>query len=85
MTPISEFHQIPYTLLVLFIWLFFIVGVHGPDGDGDVYNPDNLREFQNFVHAHTDGKGVHFVMADGVCCAALFNWLQFYIFCIIWN
>ena len=45
----------------------FISGVDGIDGDGDVYKPDNLREFRKFVLESTDGRGVHFVMADGVC------------------
>ena len=37
----------------------------GVDGDGDVYNPENIREFQRFVMSQT-GEGVHFMMADGV-------------------
>ena len=36
------------------------------EGDGDVYNPENLQEFQDFVLNSTDQRGVHFVMADGV-------------------
>ncbi|KAK3708214.1 hypothetical protein RRG08_023623 [Elysia crispata] len=40
-------------------------GVGGLDGDGDIFNVDNQREFTNFVLGSTDGKGVHFVMADG--------------------
>ena len=45
------------------------VGVGGLDGDGDIYRPDNLREFQTFVLKSTGGRGVHFVMADGVSVA----------------
>jgi cap1 methyltransferase len=41
-------------------------GVGGSEGDGDVYRPDNLTEFQNFVLENTDQQGVHFMMADGV-------------------
>lgn len=41
-------------------------GVGGKDGDGDIFRPDNQAEFAKFVLANTDGKGVHFVMADGV-------------------
>ncbi|XP_059155601.1 cap-specific mRNA (nucleoside-2'-O-)-methyltransferase 1-like [Physella acuta] len=40
-------------------------GVGGKDGDGDIFRPDNQAEFAKFVLANTDGKGVHFVMADG--------------------
>lgn len=29
-------------------------------------NPDNLMAFKEFVLSNTDGKGVHFVMGDGV-------------------
>ena len=29
-------------------------------------NPDNLMAFKEFVLNNTDGKGVHFVMGDGV-------------------
>ena len=38
----------------------------GIDGDGDVYNPENIREFKRFVLSQTEGKGVAFMMADGV-------------------
>ncbi|XP_031559372.1 cap-specific mRNA (nucleoside-2'-O-)-methyltransferase 1-like [Actinia tenebrosa] len=40
-------------------------GVGGKDGDGDIFNEDNLEAFKDFVMDSTDGKGVHFVMADG--------------------
>uniref|UniRef100_A0A8C4Q8P6 Cap-specific mRNA (nucleoside-2'-O-)-methyltransferase 1 n=1 Tax=Eptatretus burgeri TaxID=7764 RepID=A0A8C4Q8P6_EPTBU len=40
-------------------------GVGGVDGDGDVTKPENLREFQKFVSDGTDGRGLHFIMADG--------------------
>lgn len=43
-----------------------LTGKGGMHGDGDVYNPENLMEFQEFVLNSTDQKGVHFVMADGV-------------------
>ena len=43
-----------------------ISGVGGIEGDGNVYRPDNLDEFRKFVWDSTDGKGCHFVMADGV-------------------
>ncbi|XP_063429042.1 cap-specific mRNA (nucleoside-2'-O-)-methyltransferase 1-like [Mytilus trossulus] len=40
-------------------------GVGGAEGDGDIFNPDNQAAFIQFVKENTDGKGVHFVMADG--------------------
>ncbi|XP_076353934.1 cap methyltransferase 1 isoform X4 [Tachypleus tridentatus] len=40
-------------------------GVGGIEGDGDIYVPENLREFRRFVMENTEGKGLHFVMADG--------------------
>lgn len=43
-----------------------ISGVNGLEGDGDIYRPDNLKVFQQFVLENTEGAGVHFVMADGV-------------------
>ena len=43
-----------------------LVGVGGYDGNGDITNPDNLEAFQDYVLEQTDGRGVHFVMADGV-------------------
>jgi len=43
-------------------------GKGGAEGDGDIFNPENLEEFQRFVHENTNPRdpGVHFVMADGV-------------------
>ena len=41
-------------------------GTGGLEGNGDIYDPDNLLEFQKFVLSSTDNQGVHFVMADGV-------------------
>lgn len=38
----------------------------GVEGDGDIYNQENIREFKRFVLAQTEDKGVHFMMADGV-------------------
>ena len=40
-------------------------GKGGYDGNGDIYNPENLMEFQNFIFESTEHKGVHLVMADG--------------------
>lgn len=41
-------------------------GVGGYSGDGDITRPDNQLEFINYVKENTEGKGVHFAMADGV-------------------
>ena len=41
-------------------------GVRGYDGDGDITKPENQTEFRNYVMENSEGKGVHFVMADGV-------------------
>ncbi|KAK7487035.1 hypothetical protein BaRGS_00021705 [Batillaria attramentaria] len=40
-------------------------GVGGLHGDGDIFRPDNQEAFISFVRRNSDGKGVHFVMADG--------------------
>ncbi|KAK6489450.1 cap-specific mRNA (nucleoside-2'-O-)-methyltransferase 1-like isoform X1 [Huso huso] len=40
-------------------------GEGGVDGDGDITRPENISAFRNFVLESTDGKGVHFLMADG--------------------
>ena len=37
----------------------------GKEGDGDVFREDNFLEFKKFVLSQTEGKGVHFMMADG--------------------
>ena len=40
-------------------------GVNGREGDGDVFKEENIKAFKKFVLENTDGKGVHFMMADG--------------------
>ena len=50
---------------------FFSVGEGGLDGDGDVTKPSNLTAFKEYVLEHTNKKGVHFVMADGVRNASI--------------
>ncbi|XP_069684844.1 cap-specific mRNA (nucleoside-2'-O-)-methyltransferase 1 [Periplaneta americana] len=40
-------------------------GVNGVDGDGNVFNPDNISIFTQFVMDQTHNLGVHFMMADG--------------------
>lgn len=47
------------------IFVVFL-GVGGAEGDGDIFNPDNQAAFIQFVKDSTEGRGVHFVMADGV-------------------
>lgn len=39
---------------------------YGEDDDGDVFKPNNIKSLKNYVLSRTDGKGVHFMMADGV-------------------
>lgn len=46
--------------------MYLSAGVNGYEGDGDITNPDNLAAFQDYVRTQTEGKGVHFVMGDGV-------------------
>jgi hypothetical protein len=43
-----------------------LAGRDGVNGDGDIYDPDNITEFAKFVMDHTHNLGVHFMMADGV-------------------
>lgn len=51
---------------IYFWFVVFWTGVGGIEGDGDIFNPDNQAEFIKFVKDNTEGKGVYFVMADGV-------------------
>lgn len=37
---------------------------YGLKGDGDIYNPENIESFQDYVLKQT-GNGVHFMMSDG--------------------
>ena len=36
------------------------------EGDGDIYKPNNLTAFRDYVRQSTDELGLHFMMADGV-------------------
>lgn len=38
----------------------------GIEEDGDVYKPKNIVSLEKYVMKMTKGKGVHFIMADGV-------------------
>ena len=49
--------------------------MNGSDGDGDATSSENQSEFRRFVMEHTDGKGVHFVMADGVRISLYISYL----------
>ncbi|XP_061667490.1 cap-specific mRNA (nucleoside-2'-O-)-methyltransferase 1 isoform X2 [Syngnathoides biaculeatus] len=40
-------------------------GEGGVDGDGDITRPENVTAFRNFVLDSTEGRGLHFLMADG--------------------
>ncbi len=57
----SNLFKEPFQLSLL------ISGVGGADGDGDIMKTDNIIAFHQFVLNKTNQKGVHFVMADGVC------------------
>ncbi|KRT81962.1 hypothetical protein AMK59_5051 [Oryctes borbonicus] len=38
---------------------------YGPNGDGNIYNLENIQHFKRIILEHTQGVGVHFVMSDG--------------------
>ncbi|KAK2710052.1 hypothetical protein QYM36_013652 [Artemia franciscana] len=38
---------------------------YGKNGDGNVYEPENITSLKDFIYDNTDGRGVHFMMADG--------------------
>ena len=67
--------------------LCVLSGVGGLEGDGDIYRPDNLKSFQQFVFENTNDKGVHFVMADGVsyrrCKLRVINAIDVFVMYII--
>lgn len=39
---------------------------YGEKGDGNVCCPDNIMDFKKKIMYETAGKGVHFMMSDGV-------------------
>lgn len=39
---------------------------YGEKGDGNIFDPINISSLTDFVMKVTNGKGVHFMMADGV-------------------
>ena len=47
------------------MWYVFVAGESGKVGDGDIYKARNISNFCNFVKLATNGRGVHFMMADG--------------------
>lgn len=40
--------------------------LYGEEGDGNVYCPANILDFKKKLMHETCGKGVHFMMSDGV-------------------
>ncbi|XP_063994561.1 cap-specific mRNA (nucleoside-2'-O-)-methyltransferase 1-like [Diachasmimorpha longicaudata] len=38
---------------------------YGPKGDGNIYDLENQLAYQQLIMNHTQGQGVHFMMADG--------------------
>ena len=55
------------------ICVWYTAGVGGGDGDGDIYRPDNLTAFRDYIQQSTDGQGLHFMMADGVSHHSVFE------------
>jgi cap1 methyltransferase len=53
----------------------------GPKGDGNVYDPENVKDFEAFVLENTQGHGVHFMMADGVSISM--DFVYYAIFCLL--
>ena len=47
----------------------------GYDGDGDITKTDNLSAFEDYVMELTEGRGVEFVMADGVNRYAVYMYM----------
>lgn len=45
---------------------------YGAENDGNVCNPANIDDFKERVLHETEGKGVHFMMSDGVFFPAVF-------------
>lgn len=39
---------------------------YGVNDDGNIFDPSNLESLKKFVLQHSENKGVHFLMADGV-------------------
>ena len=60
----------------MYIYMCVCTGVGGYDGDGDITKPDNLVAFQDYVLEQTEGRGVHFVMGDGVRMYIYMLWLH---------
>lgn len=50
---------------------------YGVGNDGNVFNPANIADFKEKVLHETEGKGVHFMMSDGVL--TFFNCLKFFL------
>lgn len=38
---------------------------YGKEGDGNIYNPENIASYHSFVLENTNGLGLHTLMADG--------------------
>lgn len=54
----------------------------GHDKDGDIYKPKNITSLEKYVMEMTGGKGVHFIMADGVSeilCYIIYYHLFFFV------
>lgn len=60
--------------------MLFFLGVGELAGDGNVFLKKNINAFHEFVMKQTKGKGIHFMMADGV---SVLSKLFIYLKCII--
>ena len=52
-------------------------------GDGDVFRRKNQQAFRKYVMKQTNGKGVHFMMADGVRPVPVPRTCPVYVACLI--
>ncbi|CAD5234548.1 unnamed protein product [Bursaphelenchus xylophilus] len=43
----------------------FFETYYGTNGDGDIYNPDNIKSLEDYVRRRTDGRMCDTVMSDG--------------------
>lgn len=59
-------HLILYRLYLDYIYYLDEFWYLGYEDDGDIYKPKNISSLEKYAMKTTEGKGVHFVMADGV-------------------
>lgn len=54
--------------------------LYGVDDTGDACNPENIKDFTERVKNETDGKGVYFMMSDGVSISVIYLFTDFVVF-----